>query len=252
MLRDAEISAGLRAMLNRIEAPPVALGAIHARMSRTPRREPRRGGFHFALTAAVVALAIVALPTVAPGLTQSIEAQIEAILRWKPPPPAPVSVESAMHSHYGTLAQAQTRAGFAIVPPAGLPKDVVSEEIATTPTGIYSRVTRSWSVGSPAVWFVYHRRGGESFTLLADRFDSREGAPSKYVFLDEGVRNGHEMLKRYETFSWRNGDQVMSAAAGEGLAAAEIERIRSAMRGTPIPGVWPPQPGSIEKQYRMP
>lgn len=252
MLRDAQISAGLRAMLDRIEVPPVALDAIHKRSAGMPRRERRRGGFSFALTAAAAVLAVVALPTVAPGLTQSLEARIEAILRWKPPPPAPAAVESAMRSHTGTLAQAQARVNFAIVAPAGLPKDVVSETVTTVPTGVYSRITRSWSVGSPAVWFVYGRRGGSSFTLLADRFDPREGPPSKYVFLDKGERNGHEVLERYDTFTWRNGDQVMSAASGKGLSAAEIGRIRAAMHGIPIPGVWPPQNGSIEKQYRMP
>lgn len=253
MLRDAQISAGLHAMLDRIDAPPVELAAIHERMARTPRREPRRGGFSFALTAAAVALAIAALPTMAPGLTQNIEAQIEAILRWKPPPAPPAAVESAMRSHTATLAQAQARVNFTIVPPAGLPKDVVSETVTTVPTGIYSRITRSWSVGSPAVYFVYGRRlGGGPFTLLADRFDSREGPPSKYMFLDEGERNGHEVVERHDRFVWRNGDQVMSATAGEGLSAAEIERIRAAMHGTPVPGVWPPRNGGIEKQYRMP
>jgi hypothetical protein len=238
-------------MLDRIDVPPVALVAIHDRMARTPRREPRRGAFYFAVAAAAIVL-FIALPVVSTGLTQNIEAQIEAILRWKPPPPAPASVDSAMRSRYGTLAQAQARVGFTIVPPAGLPKDVVSNAIATTPTGIYSRPTHSWSVGSPVVWFVYRRRGGGSFTLRADHFDPREGAPSKYVFLDEGVRNGHEVLERYATFSWRNDDQVMSATAGEGLTVAEIEHIRAAMGGTPIPGVWPPQNGGIEKKYRLP
>ena len=254
MLDDAQITAALRATLGRIDVPPVALAAIHTRMARTPRREPRRAGFSFALTAAAaaVAVAVVALPTMAPGVTQNVEAQIEAILRWKPPPPAPAAVESAMRSHTATLAQAQARVNFKIVAPAGLPKNVVSETVTTVPTGVYSRTTRSWSVGNPAVWFVYRRRGGASFTLLADRFDPREGPPSKYMFLDEGKRNGREIVERHDTLVWRNGDQVMSATAGEGLSATEIERIRAAMHGTPIPGVWPPQNGSIEKQYRLP
>ena len=212
MLDDAQITAALRATLGRIDVPPVALAAIHTRMARTPRREPRRAGFSFALTAAAaaVAVAIVALPTMAPGLTQNVEAQIEAILRWKPPPPAPAAVESAMRSHTATLAQAQARVNFKIVAPAGLPKDVVSETVTTVPTGVYSRTTRSWSAGSPAVWFVYRRRGGRSFTLLADRFDPREGPPSKYMFLDEGKRNGREIVKRHDTLRLakrRSGDE---------------------------------------------
>jgi hypothetical protein len=251
MFTEARIAAGLHAMMREIEAPPVPLAEIRRRVAELPRERPRAAGFYLA-AAAAAAIAIVTLPVVAPGFVQSLEAQIEAILRWTPPPAPPASIESTMRPHIGTLTQAQARVAFTIVAPAGLPKDVVSETIATTPTGVYSKATGSWSVGGPCVRFTYKRRGGLSLTLLADRFDPRTGPPSKYIFLDEGERNGHEVLLRRKVFTWRNGDQVMSTTEGAGFSATDIARIRSAMHGIPIPGVWPPQDGIIVKQYRLP
>ncbi|HEY6450916.1 MAG TPA: hypothetical protein VIX60_09590 [Candidatus Cybelea sp.] len=254
MFTDARIAAALDTMLAGIETPPVPLAQIRQKLART-QPTPRFGSRFYAAAvgAAAAALLMFALPSVAPGFTQTIEAEIEAIVRWKPPPPPPKSVESAMRSQTGTLAAAQSRVSFKIVPPTGLPRNVVSEKIVTTPTGVYSKTTHSWSVGSPAVTFIYRRADGRTFMLLADRFDPRQGPPSKYMF--EGmdrIQNGRELIVRHENFTWRNGDQSMSAVAGEGISASEIAGVRHAMGGIAVPGTWPPRDGTVEKRYRIP
>lgn len=251
MFSEARISGAFAAVLSSIEVPAVPLRDIQRRIAqRRVRERPRRHWFWY-LSASAAAIIVLALPKVAPGLTQSIEQQVEAILHWTPPPPAPASVESAMRSQTGSLAAAQSRVPFTIVPPAGLPMDARLDTIVTTPTGVYSKVTRRWSVGSPSVVFIYRRPGDRSFSLMAERFDPREGPPSKYTFEDRGMRDGHVFLVRHDKFTWQNGDQVMSATADEGINAPEIAQIRAAMNGAAIPGVWPPQHGSIEKQFRV-
>ena len=189
------------------------------------------------------------LPRLAPGFTQTIEQQFAAMTHWTPPPPAPAAVESAMRPQAGTLAAAQVRVDFTIVPPTGLPKDVVSEKIVTTPVGVYSNVTRRWSVGSPAVWFIYKRADGRVITILADRFDRREGAPAKHIIsVDEST--SRKTLISHDKFTWLSGQQVTSAIADETISKAEIERIRAAMHGAPVIGF--DSHASIVRQYRLP
>lgn len=254
MFTDAGLAAALDSMLGSIEPPLVPLAQIRQKIARPQAASRSAWRFHSAAVGTAAAtLLIFALPAVAPGITQTIEAGIEAIVHWKPPPRPPKSVESAMRSQTGTLAAAQSRVSFTIVPPAGLPKDVVFEKIATTPTGVYSKTTHSWSVGSPAVTFIYRRAGGRTFMLMAHRFDPREGPPSKYMF--EGmdrIQNGREVIVRHENFTWRNRDQSMTAVAGQGITASEITDIRDAMGGIAVPGTWPPRDGVIEIRYRIP
>jgi hypothetical protein len=249
MYAEARIAAALQTMVRSIEAPPVPFDEIRKRIEGAKPR--RRVGRYLPAAAAAVALLVLALPRIAPGVTQTIEQQVEAIMQWTPPPvPPPASVESAMRSQTGTLPAAQSRVPFTIVPPAGLPKDVVSEKIATIPTAVYSYVTHSWSVGSTAVWFVYRRADGRTMALLADGFDAREGPPSNHIFEDLGERNGREILVKHDKFTWRNGNQVMSAIADEGISAAEIARVRAAMHGVDVTGFQ--QHASIDKEYRLP
>jgi hypothetical protein len=251
MFSEARISDAFKAMLSSIEIPPVPLRDIQQRVAQaTSRERPRHRWFWYLPASAVTAIIVLALPKVAPGLTQTIEQQVGAILHLTSPPPAPGPIESAMRSQTGSLAAAQARVSFTIVPPAGLPADALLGSIVTAPTGVYSRVTRRWSVGTSAVWFIYRRPGGRTFSLMAERFDPREGPPSKYWFEYRGVRDGRIFVIRHDKFTWRNGEQVMSATA-EGISAVEIARIAAAMNGTTIPGVWPPQHGSIEKQFRV-
>jgi hypothetical protein len=124
---------------------------------------------------------------------------------------------------------------FKIVPPAGLPGDVTSSTIETSTTGLYVKAIRSWQKGTPAVFFNYQRSHDRSFSLLADHFDPREGPPGKYMFLDNGkVRDGMPVLIRFQKFTWRNGNQVMSVVA-DGISTSEIVAIRTAMHGIVIP-----------------
>jgi hypothetical protein len=251
MFSEARISGAFEAMFANIETPPVPLRDIQRRIAQRKTERGRYRWFWYLPASVVAAIVVLALPRVAPGLTQSIEQQVEAILHWVPPPPAPPSVESAMRSQTGNLAAAQSRVFFRIVPPAGVPSDAALDTIVTAPTGVYSKVTRRWSVGSPSVSFIYRRSGGRTFSLMAERFDPREGPPSKYTFEDRGVRNGHIFVVRHDRFTWRNGEQVMSVTADEAISASEIAEIRTAMNGIAIPGVWPPQHGSIEKEFRI-
>ena len=246
MSAEVLMTTAVEKMMRDIDVPEVPLERLRRRIHRESALA-HRWKYLAAIAAAIVA---VVLPKIAPGVTQSIEEQIEAVLRWTPPPPAPAWVESSLRGEAGSLAAAQSRARFTIAPPQGLPKDVVRQKIVTIPTGVYSYATHHWSVGAPAVWFVYDRQDGREFTLLADRFDSREGPPSSHMFLDAGTRNGREILIPHEKFTWRNGDQVMSAVAGEGLTADEIRAIRTAMHGIAVTGTLPR--ATIVKQYRFP
>jgi hypothetical protein len=252
MFTDARIAAAFESLLGEMQPPPVPLAAIRGKTACPHPFPRRRPSLRFAAAAAAVAVLVcLVVPSVAPGLAQTVESEIQALLQWKPPPPAPRSVWSAMRPAAQTLATAQAQVAFKIVPPAGLPSDVVSEKISTIAAGVYSKATHSWSVGSRAVTFNYRRADGRSFMLTAHRFDSREGPPSKYIFnADEHDARG--LPVRHDVYTWRNGDQAMSGVAGEGISATEIAAIRGAMRGVVVPGVWPPSKEGPDVEYRLP
>ncbi|MGA8324683.1 MAG: hypothetical protein WB757_01275 [Candidatus Cybelea sp.] len=255
MFTEARITAGLDAMLRQINAPPPPVRQIRERAARKRFVSRQRGRIFWPATAAAAALILVlAAPAVAPGFVQSVEAQIEAILHWKPPPPAPKTVWSAMRPVTVTLAEAQARVPFRIVPPTGLPHDVRAQKIYAGSPGVFSEATHSWSLGTPYVNFVYRRADGRSFSLMATRYAARGEPPSKYMFEDmDRKAHGREVILRRDRFTWRNGDQVMTAIADEGIDATEIVAIRSAMRGTEIPGVYrPPQHDGTVTQIRIP
>ncbi len=254
MYDDARIAGAFESLLGSTSAPPAPLSRIRERLA-TPQPAKTSRRWTLAVAAAAAAAAIVlSLPRVAPAFTDAIEAQIQQILHWKPPPPAPPRVWSAMRPQTVSLAHAQARVDFKIVQPAGLPNDVVSEAISATAPGLYSQTTHSWSVGKPVVMFTYRRSEGRTFMLTATRYDAREGPPAKYIF--EGMdrrQNGREVILRRDVFTWRNGDQAMSVVADEGISATEAVAIRTAMGGVPIPGVWPrPESGGPIEQYRIP
>lgn len=244
MLTEARIAAAFEGLLAAIPVPPMP-----ARKPSMParKRSHLRG---LALTSAAAAVIALVVPVVAPGLTQGLEARWAALIRWTPPPPPPQTVSSKIVVRPGTLAAAQQRVDFPIVEPQGLPADVVSQRIVTVPTAVYTISTRRWNVASPAVFFTYVRHGNATFTLRAERFDPRTGPPSKYIFDAHERVNG--LPVRHDRYTWRNGEQVMTAVAGEGLSGAEIANIMRAMAGTPVAETWPPRDGSIVKQYRLP
>jgi hypothetical protein len=255
MFTDARITSAFGDMVSGIDAPPVPLREIQRR-SEKPQSLPQRTLPYFRIAiVTAAALIIVAIPFRAPGLVQSVEAQIAAILQWTPPPPPPKSVTSAIRSRTATLAAAQARVSFRIAPPAGLPNDVKSERIVTTPTAIYYKTTHEWRVGTPAIEFLYLRAGGRSFSLMADQFDARTGPQPKYIFDADSltVHGGHVAMAKHQNFAWRNGNQVMTVVA-DGISAREIEAIRVTMRGVPLPLAQTRaalNSGTIVKQYRM-
>lgn len=252
MYDDARIAAGLRGMLTSVEIPPLALANIRGRITRAAGKPERPRTLYWGGAAAAVAILLVALPGIAPAFVQSLETQVEGILHWRPPSAPPRSILAALRSNVGTLAQAQSRVEFTIVQPAGLPTDATPATIATMPGALFSTSTRAWKVRPANVWFTYRRGNGASFTLMAEAYDSRAAAPSKYMFEDEGERDGREIVIRRDRFVWRNGDQVMTAITGDGISASEIIAIRTAMHGIPIAGVWPPRHRAVERMYVKP
>lgn len=255
MFTEARIAAGLEAMLRQIDAPPTPLTQIRERAGRKRSVSWQRGHILWpALAAAAALIFVLAAPAVAPGFVQSVDAQIEALLRWKQPPPAPKPVWSAMRPVVVTLAEAQARVPFRIVPPIGVPRDVLRQKIYTGSPGVFSATTHLWTLGAPFVNFVYRRAGGRSFLLMATRYAAGGEPPSKYMFEDmDRKAHGREVILRRDKFTWRNGDQVITAIADEGINATEIVAIRSAMHGTEIPGVYqPPQHGGTVMQVRLP
>jgi hypothetical protein len=262
MFSDARIRASLDTMVRGIEAPPVILHQIQRKILQQPaipRYMPHY--LRLAISAAVIiAMLVITLPSISPALVQTIEARYRAALQALggiAPPPAPKSLFSTLssQSRNATLASAQSRVRFAIVPPAGLPNDVVSVKIQTTPTGVYSKITHSWSVGPPSVSFSYHRADGRSFDLMAEQFNPRDGLQPKYMFEADGpASNGRPVLVKHEHFAWRNGNQVMMATQSDGISAREIEAIQEAMRGVALPRreLHAPDTGTTMKLYVKP
>jgi hypothetical protein len=258
MYTDARISTALETMIRGIDAPPVPLSEI-LRKVRQPQPVPRYTSPYVRVAlgaAAAIAVTVITLPSISPAFVQTIEERYRAALQALggiAPPPAPKSFVAMLSSKDATLATAQSRVNFTIVPPAGLPKDIASAKIWTTPTGVYSQANRSWRVGSPAVTFFYQRANG-SFSLLADRFDPRAGMPGKYMFeaRDPGS-DGRPVLIKHERFAWRNGDQIMTAIENEDVSASEIDAIRVAMHGVALPRreLHAPDPGTSHTLYRI-
>lgn len=255
MLTDTQIARDFERLLAAIEAPGVPLDAIARRAREAPRARAKGwDGFQRYAVAAAIGFAfaaIAALPKIAPSFAQSLEAQTRALLHWSPPPPAPRRVWSAMRPEPSTLAAARARVAFKIVAPAGLPADVVAANISIARSGAFATQTHAWSAGDATVTFGYRRANGRSFRLMAERFDPSAPPPSKYIF-NSDERDAQGLPVRHDVFTWRNGDQTMSAVADDGISSSEITRIRSAMRGVAIPGVWPPRHATIEKEYRIP
>jgi hypothetical protein len=260
MYTDARISAVCTVMLDSIHAPDVPIQSIRSRMassqSVTPQYHPSRWMRPALAAAVLVSVVAIATPIVSPGLVQSLEQRLADLLGgWQPPPATPRSVLNALKAQRTSLAAAQTRVLFTIVSASGLPSDVTSRTLWIGPTGVYEKTIRQWSVGAPALTFVYHRTSGRTFSIVADSYGPRTGPPGKYMYEDTGlVRNCLPVLIRHRKFSWRNGNQVMTTIAGYGISNAEIESIVSAMNGTLIPPALSPHAvnaGTIVRIYGL-
>jgi hypothetical protein len=244
MTTDEQLRDGLRAMLQSVQAPAISLEQIHRRM-QAPMQYDRRPFAIGAAAAAALAVAV-ALPIASPGVVQTLEQKIAAILHWTPPatrPPA--SLYQAMKPETVSLDEAQKRVNFTIVVPSGLPSDATGPSIQVAPTGVYSRTTHAWSKGPDVVMFTYKRADSRTFLVSASGIANSDLPQSKYSFEDRGVdKAGNPILVRHERFVWRNGDQRMSIIADDSISAAEILVIQGTMHGTPIPLVWPPKHGA--------
>jgi hypothetical protein len=259
MYNDARIRSAVAMMIDGIAPPPVPLLAI-LRSAARPPVAAEIPAVHWlrpvAAAAAIVGAIAIGVPLIAPSLVESVEARIAQILRWTPPSvPPPHWLTSQLRSQEATLASAQARVPFTIVPPVGLPRDVTVLSMATSPSGVYDKLTGKWQLGTQVVFFTYRRSGSRSFQLLADRFDPRTGPPSRYQYEDTGrLRDGMPVLVRHEKFTWRNGDQVMTAIDGDGITADEIQAIRNAMRGVSVTAAQTRSEldsGTIDKLYRF-
>ncbi|MBC5829051.1 MAG: hypothetical protein GIW98_02530 [Candidatus Eremiobacteraeota bacterium] len=184
MFADRQMSAALETMVQGIDVPPVALSAIQQKISRRKpalRHTTSQGRLALA-AAAVIAVIVVAFPSNSLGVVQTIEARYRAALQAMgglTPPPAPKSLVSSLSSQNASLPTAQSRVPFKIVPPAGLPNDIVSAKIQTTPSGVYSKITHSWRVGPTEVTFSYHRAGSRSFLLVGKPVRSTGRVPTE-------------------------------------------------------------------------
>jgi hypothetical protein len=260
MYNDARIRSAVTTMIDGIAPPPVPLLAILRSAARSPVAT-EIPAVHWlrsvAAAAAIVGVIAIGVPLIAPGVVESVEARIAQILRWIPPSvPTPHWLTSQLRPQEATLAGAQARVPFTIVPPVGLPRDVTVLSIATSPSGVYDKLTGKWQLGSQVVYFSYRRSGSRSFTLLADRFDPRTGPPSQYQYEDTGrLRDGMPVLVRHEKFTWRNRDQVMTAIDDASISADEIQAIRNAMHGVPVAATQTRSgldSGTIDKLYISP
>lgn len=252
MAADTQLRDGFTVMLRSVDAPVVPLEKIHRCMHAQHIAQSDRRPL--AIAAAAVLLVAIAFPIASPGVVQTLEEKIAAILHWTPPAKSrpPAAVWEAMKPQTVSLNEAQARVHFTIVIPAGVPLDAGAPAISVAPTGVYSPTTHTWSVGPAIVTFTYKREGGHAFGLSAASASSQTSPPSRYMFEDRGVdKAGNPILVRHDRLVWRNGDQLMTAIAGEGITRAEIVAIRSAMHGSPVPGVWPPQHGRGATMVRV-
>ncbi len=241
MSANARIQSAMQTMVQGIDVPPVRLDVIQRKVSQpqpVARHQQQFTRFMLATSAAITILAVT-LPAVSPAFVQSLEARYRAALQALggiAPPAAPQSLISKLTSHNETLASAQSHVAFTIVPPAGLPRDIVSSTIQVTPIGIYSTQTHAWRAGPPEVRFVYRRTEGREFTLTAARYNPKGERPAKYMFEAKApAADGRPVLVRHERFAWRNGNQLMTAIEGSAISAAEIAAIQSAMHGLAVP-----------------
>ena len=254
MYDDARIECAFRSLIASVDVPEVPQANIAARVcaSRAARRRSLPYvGLGAAAAAAVLALTV--FPSNSAAVMQTIEMRFREALYalggQAPPAPSDAFLSAMKPAAAASIATARARVDFTLQPPAGLPRDSVVERIELTPSGVFSRDSKVWRNGSPAVTFACRRSDGRTFDLLADRYDAREGLPGKYMFEALGTTpSGKPIIVRHEHFAWRNGSQVMSATVGSGINAREIDAIRAAMHGVALPRRELHAPGTPERQ----
>jgi len=243
MFDDARAHAEIRSTLMNAAVPPIDLAAIRRRMSaRSERSSGRPMSARIAVASAAVMIAGLSFTPAAPALMQSIEERYLAALHGagigpRVPTALPQDVRSATNPSQVSLATAKQRANFVLVPPIGLPHDIVNRRIFAAPLAVWSKQENAWSTDGVQVTFAYVRRDGRAFDIIADRYSAPSLPAPRYIYdADDAPRDGKlDRRGRGENFVWRNGDQVLHVVASTAITADEIAQIRAAMHGIPLP-----------------
>ncbi len=254
MPAESRITAVLESMLSAIDSPPSPTRAILDRAATALPAEPRRirpyARFAF-VAAATIALVFAILPKTSVALIERIVVDSYAaayrVIGWTPPPNPPKALDKAGESEQVSLAAAQTRVPFRIVPPAGLPSDAVFAGIHTMRVLSYDEAKHVWSKDSPALTFEYRRADGRTFQLVAEKDDPRTGTPPRSIFEAEDLPGGKVALTKRAHYAWTNGDQMTSATA-DGITVAEIKAICAGMNGQPVHH---DAPETVTKRYSL-
>jgi hypothetical protein len=243
MLDDARTKAEVRSTLMNATVPPIDLAAIRRRMSarsKAPRGHRLRWRAAAACAAAIVAGLF--LTARSPALVQTVRDHYVAALHAAGigpsiPKPVPEAIRSIAAPVRVSLEKAKQQANFAVVSPAGLPGDVVSRTIFSSPLAVWSKEKNAWSADGVQVTFAYARANGRTFDLIASRYSALGLPASRYVYDADDVPTGGKpnRTNRGEQFVWRNGNQTLHTVTSAALSAREIDRIRTAMRGIPLP-----------------
>jgi len=239
MLAESQIASAIGRMLSAIEVPPAPVRAILDRGVTAPP-EHRRGRPYARVAlvaAATIALVFLVFPKASLALIDRIVvdgyAAAYRVMGWVPPPNPPKSLEHAGASEALSLAAARTKVRFAIVPPAGLPRDAEFAGIHTVPVLSYSKADRVWSKDSPALAFEYRRSDGRTFELTLEKDDPRTGPPPRFMYEAEDLPGGKIAMIKRAHYAWTNGKQMTSITA-DGITPSEIEAIRVAMKGQSV------------------
>jgi hypothetical protein len=243
MFDDARAHAQIESTLMNATVPAIDLAAIRRRMSARNAAGPGRllrTRIAVASAAAIVAGAF--LTATSPALVQTVRERYIAALHAAGigpaiPKPLPEAIRSVSAPTRVTLARARQQANFAIVPPLALPSDVVSSTILTSPLAVWSQQRNAWSVDGIEVTFAYVRADGRTFDIVASRYSALSLPVSRYIYDADDVPSGGNpnRANRKEQFAWRNGDQTLRAVTSTAIGAGEIDRIRTAMHGIPLP-----------------
>jgi hypothetical protein len=182
------------------------------------------------------------LTTASPALVQSIEERYVAALHAAGIGPRiqtalPRDVRRVINPSEVSLATAKQRANFVLVPPIGLPHDIVSRRIFAAPLAVWSKQANAWSTEGLQVTFAYVRRDGRAFDIIADRYSALSVPAPRYIYdVDDVPPNDKPNRRdRRENYVWRNGDQAVHAVTSAAISAQEIDQIRAAMHGIPVP-----------------
>lgn len=221
-MRDEVFRREVRSVLERENVPPINVNAI---LSRVPRAH--RNGAQVYLRSALAAASVLVLAVL---LTpQSFAGAVKAIrLVFSPLPKAMVRALQADLKRVRSPREAQALVRFHMTPPLGLPPDAHLAGITAGPSGAWRAQTKRWELGPTYAMFTYKRNDGRIFRLQAERYDPAERQNAYIWDADTG--------RRFDRFTWRNGDQQMSAVA-DGISDSEILRIERAMNGAPIAGI---------------